>query len=317
MSEAKGSPSGEGYRKGAWFALGAAIISGFAIYLNKFAVMTIADPFILTTSKNLTVALLFLALIVLPKALPELRSLSRRQWLTLGIIGCVGGSLPFLLFFKGLTAASAPGAAFIHKTLFIWITIIAVPFLGERLSKFHLMALATLITGNLALVGLPNSLAFGQAELYVFIATILWAIEAVIAKKFMWQVSSSVAAFGRMFFGAMVMLIYLGFTGRSGDLASLSGQQLGWVAITSLFLFGYVWSYYAGLKYAPASIVASILVLGSVITSLLYAVFDAKKFSWEQATGMLLIIVATLVLWYLTLKIRIQKDALPSIYAGE
>jgi len=317
MSEARGSPVSEKCRKGVWFALGAAIISGFSIYLNKFAVMTIADPLILTTAKNLLVALLFLVLVMLPGTLRELKSLSGRQWLTIALIGVVGGSLPFLLFFKGLAAASAPSAAFIHKALFVWITILAVPFLGERPGKVHLLALATLIVGNLLLVGLPGLWAFTEAELLVFGATLLWAIEAIIAKKLLRQVSSSVAAFGRMFFGAIVMLVYLGFTGRLGALINLSGQQLGWTIITALFLLGYVWSYYAGLKHAPASIVASFLVLGSVITSLLYAVFDAREYSWEQVTGVLLIVTATLLFWRLAQRARVRDETLPSIQAVE
>jgi len=313
MSETKNSLSWEKYRKGVWFALGTAIISGFSIYLNKFAVMTVKDLFVFTTAKNLVVALLLLTLVILPTVLRELKSLSRQQWLTLILIGGVGGSIPFLLFFKGLSVASAPSAAFIHKTLFIWVTILAVPFLGERLGKFHIAALATLIIGNLVLMGLPSSWALGQAELLVLIATVLWAVEAVIAKKVMQRVSSNVAAFARMFFGAMVMLIYLGFTGKLGSFASLNGQQIGWIAITSLFLFSYVSCYYAGLKYAPASVVASILVLGSVITSLLYAIFDAKRYSWEQVVGMLLVTLAALALWYLSPRVRIRREASPSV----
>lgn len=313
MNETKGRLNWGKHRKGVYFALATAVISGFSIYINKFAVMEMKDPFVFTTVKNLAVALMLLALVILPKALPQLRSLSGKHWLTLGAIGCIGGSIPFLLFFYGLSLSTAPSAAFIHKTLFIWVAILAVFFLGERPGKFHIAALVTLVGGNILLLGWPSSWALGQAELLVFVATMLWAVEAIIAKRVMGQVSSNVAAFGRMFFGAIVMLIFLALTGKLDIVAILSGQQLGWIAVTSLFLFGYVSCYYAGLKYAPASIVASILVLGSVITSLLYAVFDAKRYSPEQIAGMLIIVAATLALWYITPRVRIRKEALPSV----
>lgn len=315
MNETKGRLSWEKHRKGIYFALATAIVSGFSIYINKFAVMEMQDSFVFTTIKNLAVAALLFAFLILPKALSELRSLSSKQWLTLGVIGCIGGSIPFLLFFYGLSQATAPSAAFIHKTLFIWVTILAIPFLGERMGKLHIGALVMLIVGSLVLVGLPTSWAWGKAELMVLMATMLWAVEAVIAKRVMAQVSSNVAAFGRMFFGAIVMLIYLALTGKLGVMASLSGQQLGWIAMTSLFLLGYVSCYYAGLKHAPASVVASILVLGSVITSPLYAISDARRYSPEQIAGILLIVAATLVLWYITPRVRIRKEALPSIAA--
>jgi len=311
MNGSKGYLNGEKYRKGAYLALATAVISGFSIYINKFAVMQMNDAFIFTTAKNLAVAMLLFGLFILPKALPELKGLSRKQWLTLGVIGCVGGSIPFLLFFYGLSMSTAVGAAFIHKTLFIWVAILAVPFLGERLGKFHIAALVTLVGGNILLLGWPKSWLIGGGELMIFGATILWAVEAIVAKRVMGQVSSNVAAFGRMFFGAIVMLTYLALSGNLGAMVSFSGQQIGWIALTSVFLFGYVSCYYAGLKHAPASMVASILVLGSVITSLLYAIFDAKSYSPGQLVGMLLIVTAAFALWYIAPRVIVRKEALP------
>jgi len=313
MNNGKGLLSWEKHRKGIYFALAAAIISGLSIYINKFALMEMKDPFIFTTVKNLAVAALLFAFLILPKALPELRGLSRRQWLTLGIIGGVGGSIPFLMFFYGLSMTTAASAALIHKSLFIWVAIMAVFFLGERLGKFHIAALATLVGGNILLLGWPASWLTGGGELMIFGATALWAVEAIIAKRVMKQVSSSVAAFGRMFFGAIVMLSFLAVTGKLGAMASIGGQQIGWVVLTSLFLLGYVSFFYTGLKHAPASIVASILVLGSVITSLLYAIIDARRFAPEQIAGMLLITVACLGLWYIAPKVRIRREALSSV----
>ncbi|MBA7667317.1 hypothetical protein ES703_75404 [subsurface metagenome] len=225
----------------------------------------------------------------------------------------MGGSIPFLLFFYGLSLGTAVSAAFIHKTLFIWVAILAVFFLGERPGKFHIAALVVLVGGNILLLGWPKSWLISGGELMIFMATILWAIEAIVAKRMMGQVSSNVAAFGRMFFGAIIMLVYLALTGKLGTIASLTGQQFGWIVLTSLFLFGYVSCYYAGLKHAPASIVASILVLGSVITSLLHAIFNAKTYALEQIVGMLLVTAAVLMLWYIAPRVSLRKKTLPVV----
>lgn len=294
---------------GAYFALAAAIISGFSIYINKFAVVRIEDPFIFTAAKNVMVAASLFALFVLPRALPELKRLSRNQWLTLGAIGCFGGGIPFLLFFYGLSLTSAASAGFIHKTLFIWVAVLAVFFLGERPRKIYLAALLTLVGGNVLLLGWPQVWPTGEGSLMVLAATILWAIEAIVAKKAMTGMSSNVAAFGRMFFGAVVMLVYLTLAGKLMILTSFGGQQIGWIALTGIFLLGYVSAYYAALKHAPASIVASILVLGSVITSLLYAILDARRYSWDQVAGMLLITAAAFVLWQVSRRIHARDGA--------
>jgi uncharacterized membrane protein len=153
----------------------------------------------------------------------------------------------------------------------------------------------------------------GGGQWAILTATLLWAIEAVVAKKVMTGISSSVAAFGRMFFGAAIMLGYLAMTGRLGFMASLTGLDLGWIVFTSVFLLGYVSYYYAGLKHAPASIAASILVVGSVITNLLYAVFDARRYSLESVVGMGLIVAAAVALWYVAPRVSLRTARLSAM----
>lgn len=291
-------------KKGTYLALATALISGVSVYVNSFGVKQVTDPFVFTTAKNLLVAVGLVALVLLPGAWRELQRLTNRQWLALVFLGLVGGSIPFLLFFYGLSQATAPSAAFIHKTLFIWVAILAVPLLGERIGKVQLMALGTLVIGNLVLVGRPAQWNLGQAEIFVLAATLLWAVEAVVAKRLMAGVSARTAALGRMGFGAIAMLGFLVFTGRMDAAAAMNGTQWGWVLITAIFLFGYVNGYYHALKHAPATLVASVLVLGSVITSLLHAVFSARTYTVEQVVGFGVILAATALWVHFGLRLR-------------
>lgn len=294
-------------KKGTYLALATALISGVSVYVNSFGVKQVPDPFVFTTAKNLLVAVGLVALVLLPGAWRELQSLTRNQWLALLSLGLVGGSVPFLLFFYGLSQATAPSAAFIHKTLFIWVAILAVPLLGERIGKLQVLALATLLVGNLVLVGRPAQWGWGAAELFVLAATLLWAVEAVVARRLMAGISARTAALGRMGLGALVMLGFLAATGRTDAVTAMSGIQWGWVLITSILLFGYVNGYYHALKNAPATLVASVLVLGSVVTSLLHAVFSARTYSIEQVVGFGVIMAATALWVYIGLRLRRQE----------
>jgi drug/metabolite transporter (DMT)-like permease len=295
-------------KKGTYLALATSLISGVSVYVNSFGVKQVPDPLVFTTAKNLLVAAGLVALVVLPGAWRELQSLTRKQWLALLSLGLVGGSVPFLLFFYGLSQSTAPSAAFIHKTLFIWVAVLAVPLLGERMGKLPLLALAALVIGNLVLVGRPAQWGWGPAELFVLAATLLWAIEAVIVKRVMTGISARTAALGRMVFGAIVMLGFLAATGRTDTVAAMNGIQWGWVLITSILLLGYVNGYYHALKNAPATLVASVLVLGSVVTSLLHAVFSARTYSIEQVAGFGVILAATAVWVYIGLRLRRQEQ---------
>jgi drug/metabolite transporter (DMT)-like permease len=286
-------------QKGVWLALVTALISGVSVYINSFGVRQVSDPFVFTAAKNLLVGLALASLLLAPAAWKELRGLSRRQWVSLVALGLVGGSVPFLLFFYALSQATAPSAAFIHKTLFIWVAILAVPFLKERLGKLQIAALGILVVGNLVLIGRPASWALGPAEVFALLATLLWAVEAIVAKKVMGDVSARVAALGRMGFGSVAMLGFLALSSRGDTLATMTGIQWGWVGLTSVFLLGYVTSYYGALKYAPATLVSSVLVLGSVVTSLLYAVFSARTYSVEQIAGFGLVVAAAAIWLYI------------------
>ena len=89
------------YQKGIFLVILTAIVSGFSIFINSFAVKGF-DSSVFTFSKNVAVALFLFAVLYGFGQWQELKTLKRKHWIQLFIIGLVGGSLPFLLFFKGL-----------------------------------------------------------------------------------------------------------------------------------------------------------------------------------------------------------------------
>jgi drug/metabolite transporter (DMT)-like permease len=133
-------------------AAGTAVISGISVFVNATAVKAVPDPAVFTTLKNLiAVAILFgLAMAVVRPA--EVRGISGRDRSMLGAIGVLGGGVAFLLFFSGLAMASAPTAAFIHKTMFIWVALMAGPFLTERLGPAPIAALGLLLAGQILIL---------------------------------------------------------------------------------------------------------------------------------------------------------------------
>jgi len=264
--------------KGIYFAFITAFISGLAVFFNKFAMSFWQSSSVFTTAKNLVAVFFLFSLILLLKKGSELRKLSKKQWLRLVTIGLVGGSVPFLLFFKGLSLTSAANAAFIHKTLFIWVAFLAMPFFKEKISGLQFLALGILFSG-VYLLGAPSRFVFGYGELLVFLATLLWAVENIIAKKTLRDVSSVAVAWGRMFFGSVFLMVYLFHTGGVGQLLRLNLDNLAWLALSGALLFGYTATWYTALKHAPATVVTSILVLAAPITAMLNFVFTGQQFN--------------------------------------
>ncbi len=275
-------------------ALTTAFISGTNNFLTKIAVTAVKDPIAYTFLKNAIVGVLLIGIILLAKKWQEIKSLNRTQAIQLLAISVIGGSLPFLLYFTGLSMIPAINAAFIHKTLFIWVALLAVPFLKERIGSMQAAALGLLLAGNLVM-GIPK-INFGTGELLVLAATLLWAIENVIAKKALSSLSSLTVSGARMALGSIVILIVVATQGKLGLLTGLNIAQWGWTMLTSLLLLGYVLTWYTALKYAPASLVASLLVPAVFVTNTLNAVFITHTITQPQLINGAFLMLGTLLL---------------------
>ena len=276
---------------GIGLALVTALISGVSIFVNGFAVKQLPDAAVFTTLKNGVAAVLLMALAAAAVRPADLRSVSRRSWGWLLVIGIVGGSVPFVLFFSGLAQASAPSAAFIQKTLFIWVAILAVPLLGERLGGLQVVALGVLLAGQ-ALILAPVGIAWGPGETMIAAATLLWAVEAILAKRVLRSVPAPIVGAARLGFGLVVLVGYLGLSGKLGIVAALSAEQWRWALITGFLLTGYVATWFAALKRAPASVVTAVLVVGAPVTAGLQAIQAGTVVVGPVAIGQLLVLVA-------------------------
>ena len=276
--------------RGMQLALVTAGISGVAVFLNSYGVKTFDDAATYTTAKNTVAALALVAVVGVLSASSSGRVVSRpsgpRQWAALALIGVVGGSVPFLLFFEGLSRASSVEAAFLHKTLVIWVALLAVPLLSERVGPLQWGAIGLLVLGQASLAGgvtAPLRMPWGAGELMVLAATLCWAVETVLAKRLLAGTSSWTVALARMCFGSVVLVGWAVLRGEASGLVALDAEQLGWVLLTGLLLAGYVGTWFAALARAPAVDVTAVLVLGAVVTAALSAVVDGTSLGPQLA----------------------------------
>jgi len=283
------------FRYATVLALTTAFISGFANFTNKIAVTGIKNPIFFTTLKNSIVAIFLIGLLVLIKKWPEVKALTKNQWIKLFLIGSVGGSLPFALFFTGLSKTAAINAALIHKTLFLWVAFLAIPFLKEKIGRWQWAAIIAIFSANL-LVGGFSEFKYNSGELMVLFATLLWAVENIIAKKTLKDLSSSVVASARMTIGSIILIAFLYFKNGTIVIPNLNSTQWGWIFLTGALLFGYVITWYEALKFAPATYVATLLVPATLVTNVLSALFITHSFGVRDLISSLLFIIGTSIM---------------------
>ena len=254
-------------RKGILLVLATALISGVSIYVNSLGVK-FGNPYVFTGMKNLFVGLILFSIVLGFKERHKLKNLVKKDWWQLTLIGLLGGAVPFLLFFKGLTLTIPAKGSFIHKTLFIYVSFLAIIYLKEKISKSMMVGLGALLVGIVLFLGIqPQALAMG--DLLIFMATLMWSVEIIISKKLLKRLSGNVVAWGRMFFGGLFILLFLINTRQVESIFAYNPEQWMWIGITSVFLLGYVMTFYNGLKYVRASVATSILALGAPITGII------------------------------------------------
>jgi len=261
-------------------AAATAVVSGVAVFLNGYGVRVwsdVADPTTYTSIKNVVTALVVAAWGVAaagrrPATTPT-RPMTRRDRLMLLFVALVGGSVPFVLFFEGLARADSAQAAFIHKTLVIWVPVLAVSLLRERVGMPHLAAIGLLVWGQIALVGGVGGVTLGGGEMMILAATLLWALEVVLAKRLLADLPYTTVAKARMIGGSALLVAWAAVRGFGGiDWSAVTTTHIVWVTAAGLFLSAYVLTWLAALSLAPAVDVTSVLVGGAVITAILQTV---------------------------------------------
>jgi drug/metabolite transporter (DMT)-like permease len=280
---------------GTFLALVTAVISGFSIFANKWFVVDL-EPAVFTAVRAVIVGLVFL---ILSFAFGSWKRKERSSlnWGALFVIGIIGGGIAFLLFFSGLKLTTVGRAAFLNKTLPIYVTLFAFIFLKEKISKKQIGALVLMIAGTIVLVSAtisPRILWLNPelGDVLIVAAAVLWAIESVIAKKIMRDGEHNfVVSFARMFFGAVFLFGFLFVVGKLDELAVLTARQWFNILISTALLFGYVLTFYWSIRYINVSKAATILLLAPIITLILGVVFFGEPLPALQIVGSVLILV--------------------------
>ncbi len=284
---------------GITWAIGTAIISGVAIWVNRFGVAAWSNaggslPY--TTVKNMVAALVIGVIVwkVAPVAVD--RAVIRRHGKGLTAIAVFGGAIPFALFFEGLSRATSTQAAFIHKSLLLWVAALAIPLLGEKVRTIHIFAIAALFGGQIALAGGVSGLAVGTGELMILGATLLWSVEVIMAKRVLAEVPAGLVGLARMGGGAVVLVLIGMASGVTIPAGALGFEQIGWVLLTGAVLAGYVYTWMNALSLAPAIDVTAVLV-GSVIITALLDSGPAGLVASAPGFAMIFVGLVVLVLW--------------------
>lgn len=277
---------------GTILAILAAVVSGVAIPANKVFVVGV-DPAVFTAVRAIFIGVIFLLLSMWQwKRNPaSTKKGFVVSWKYLAAIAVVGGSFAFLLFFSGLQLTTAGRAAFLHKTLPLYVAVLAFVFLKERITRKHLGAMILMFIGIIGIYSATVSPAALWAnpqlgDILVIGATILWAIENIISRKAMVGGETNlIVSFARMFFGGLILMGVVLLTNKFGILLTLTQMQLANIGISIVILFAFVFFYYWSLRLINASKAAVILLVAPVVSLAFGVMFLGEPAPAVQLAG--------------------------------
>ncbi len=293
-----------------------ALVSGVSVFVNSYGVRAGAAPAVYTTAKNLVavVVLSFVALIGwtvrarrsgsavanFVTTAPEARDVpATSAWterLGLAYVGIIGGGLAFVLFFNGLAQSKATPAAFWRDTLVVWVAVLAVLFLRERLRWWNVVAIILLLSGEVMVSGGVGQLAANHGEIDVLASSLLWALEVMVARRLLKTRPPATLALVRMGVGALTLIAYLAVSGSLSQLSAMNADQWHWALWTGMLLSVYVATWMSALARARAIDVTSVLASSALITWFLQLVAGTTSVSGNTIGLVLIGVGAALVL---------------------
>jgi len=284
---------------GTILAILTAIVSGFAIIANKAFVVDM-DPMVFTSIRALFIGIAFFIISSIQCKF-NYKKFKRVPWKYLIFIGLIGGAFAFLFFFTGLKFTTGGRAAFLHKTLPIYVMIFAFLFLKEKISKKHVFALILMFIGLILITSseINPTLLWRDpslGDLLIILATIFWGVENTIAKHAMIKGGSNfIISFGRMFFGAIFLFGMILFFGNFDLFFYLTTQQIISIFVSTLILFDYVFLWYYSIKLINVSKAASFLLLAPVVSLILGVSILEEPLPIIQLIGSVFILIGAYI----------------------
>jgi drug/metabolite transporter (DMT)-like permease len=183
--------------------------------------------------------------------------------------------------------------------------------LHERLGILHVGAIALVVVGQVELTTDLGAFRMGSGEWMILGATLLWALEVVIAKRLLSTLSPLTVGTARLVIGCGVLLAWLAATGHLTQLVEATGEQWLWTTYTGVVLTAYVATWFAALARAQAVDVTAVLVLGAVVTALLGAVVEGNALR-PHSTGLVLVFVGVVGVAIAALRARPAGELTPA-----
>ena len=221
-----------------------------------------------------------------------------KDWGYFALLGFLGITFHQWLQSTGLLTAQATTTAWIVATMPVFMGILGLLFLRERLSWYQWAGIFLAALGVLLVVtrGHLESLVTGKfgtpGDFLVLISAPNWAVFSVLSRSGLKRYSSTIMMFYVMSFGWLFTSLLFFATSGLSDISSIPFD--GWIAILFLGIFcsgiAYIF-WYDALKVLPVAQTGAFLYLEPVITVIVAAIVIRESILLATILGGIIILI--------------------------
>jgi len=182
----------------------------------------------------------------------KLVRLTKRQFLSVVLLGLTGVFAYNALFFKGLQTIEASRAVLIIATCPVFITISSVVFLKEKINLQKALGIAMSVFGAAVVIskGRPSEMlkgGVGAGEFYMFCCVLSWTVYSLVGRAVMKQISPIVAVSYSATIGAVLLCVPALFKGLISNISGYTKTHWLWIIYLAVFatVIGFLWYYEA------------------------------------------------------------------------
>ncbi|WP_373893425.1 DMT family transporter [Virgibacillus natechei] len=270
------------------------LLWGYAWVLMK-EVLAYMGPFTFSAFRFGTGAITLLLVVwILKMGLPP-----RRYWKHLIVVGILQTSIVFLLVMYGLEFVDAGKSSVLLYSMPMWSSLLAVKFLGEKITPGKMTGLLIGMLGLLTILGWDIwsgqqfEVIFG--EVLIVISAISWAISNIYYRLHVQELPKIQASAFQMFFGAVGIIIVTLFM-EWGEPVVLNAHSIYYILFTGVLasaLCFTVWFF----------IISNIDMVTATISTLLVPIFGlmfssillGEQMAISVMIGSVLIIVGIII----------------------
>ena len=279
------------------FAFLSAIFAGMTSILAKCGIKK-TDSNVATFIRTLVVLplSLLMALIVNPNF--SLGAVSSKTLVFLVWSGLYTGA-SWLCYFRALSKGDINKVVPIDKSSTVLTIILAVIFLGERVTVYKTLGVVFIAIGTLLMIEKKDTEKKSEEEgwlIYALLSAFFASLTTILGKIGIEGVESNLGTAIRTAVVIVMSFIMVAFTGKTGEIKKIDKKELGFILLSGLSTGASWLCYYKALQDGEAGIVVPIDKLSILVTIAFSYIVFKERLSKKAMLGLVMIVFGTLVL---------------------